>query len=143
MNKLYRLRSRVMAFMQGRNGVDQIVKACLGAYFLLYIVNIFARSLIISLIMTALFVYMILRIMSRIVDKRFEENARFLMLIGRIKRKYSMTKTMLTDKTRVYKKCPGCKSIMRIQRIPGRHTVKCPCGRQLEINIRGKKREDR
>lgn len=138
MSRLQKLKNKMIVFMQGRNGIDEILKFCLLMYLLLYIVNIFANSGILFLVMSAVFVYSFFRMMSRDIEKRREENSCFLIFTGKVQRKLSMIKTMLTDKSRVYKKCPGCKRIMRIPAVPGEHTVKCPCGREMKIKIKGK-----
>ena len=51
--------------------------------------------------------------------------------------KFNMTKTMLTDKEHCYKKCSKCKTVLRLPKQKGEHTVQCPkCRESFKVKIR-------
>lgn len=131
------IRAKLIRFMQGRNGPDDLYKATLWLYLGMLVVNIFVHSVILSVLMWAVFFYGMYRCFSKQTDKRQHENYRYLLFIGKVQRKYSSVKTMLTDKEHYYKKCGGCKNILRLPRIKGNHKTVCPkCGKELNIKIR-------
>lgn len=123
--------------MYGRNGPDSLYKASLVLYIMLMVINIFARSVIISVLMWALFIRAMYRCFSKNIYKRQQENIRYLQLSDKVKKRFSMTGTMLTDKEHYYKKCPHCKTILRLPRRKGEHTTVCPkCSGKIQVKIR-------
>ncbi|MFR2916862.1 MAG: hypothetical protein ACLTKQ_08005 [Acutalibacteraceae bacterium] len=41
-------------------------------------------------------------------------------------------------KTHVFKKCPGCKAVLRLPRKKGKHTVNCPhCHKNFTVHVHG------
>ena len=69
-------KERVIRFMSGRNGPDQLynflIYVCLG----LVIINIFVQSFVLSLLYAILFSYSVFRVFSRNIFKRKTENAK-------------------------------------------------------------------
>ena len=121
-------RERIARFMMGRNGPDQFYHFLVVVCFILVVANIFANSLLLSVLEMAVFIYAIFRLMSRNVYKRQEENRRFLKLFSKPKKFFELQKCKNRDrKTHVYKKCPSCKNNLRLPRVKGEHTVVCPC----------------
>ena len=131
-------RERVARFMMGRNGTDALYHAVIVLCFVLIIVNIFVNSFIISILETLLLGYAIFRVLSRNVYKRQRENQVWLGFINKIKGVFSLARSKRRDrKTHVYKRCPGCKSTLRLPRRSGTHTARCPrCGNRFEVKIR-------
>lgn len=123
--------------MYGRSGPDSLYKASLVLYIVLMVINIFARSVIISVLMWALFIWAMYRCFSKNIYKRQQENIRYLQLSDKVKKRFSMTKTMLTDKEHYYKKCPHCKTVLRLPRRKGKHMTVCPkCSGKIQVKIR-------
>ena len=121
--------------MSGRNGADALANAMFILYFVFFIINIFVRSAIISLIQLVIIGYVFFRMMSRNIYKRQRENRRFCSIGRGIKGKFTLLKNEWRDrKTHVYYKCPHCKKTLRLPKIKGKHTVNCPCCKQ-KFNI--------
>ena len=127
-NRRPTFRERVASFMVGRYGVDRLYYFLLAICFILIVINLFADSLVISLIESALFAYTIYRVLSRNVYKRQQENEKFISIGEKAKKIYNLQKCKIRDrKTHVYRKCPSCKNNLRLPKQKGKHTVVCPC----------------
>ena len=134
-------RERLYRWMYGRNGADALGRALLVVYLILVVVNLFLPqpySLILSVIETALGVYIIYRILSRNLYQRQRENQWYLRLQGRFTGYFKLQKNKRRDrKTHVYRKCKHCKSVLRLPRSKGKHTVNCPCcHRRFDVTVR-------
>ena len=131
------LKNKLTQFMYGRYGTDQLYIALMGAYFVLIVVNTFISSTIISIFMSAVLVYTIFRTLSRNVYKRRMENEKFIKIWKPIKAKGSlMIRRIKEIKTHRFRKCPHCKKVLRLPRMTGKHTVKCPCcNKEFELRI--------
>ena len=129
-NRPYRMsfRERLFRFFSGRNGSDALGRTALFAALALDIANLFLHSLILYSVAMLLLGYSLFRVFSRNIYKRRAENQRFCRLFRPIKNFFALRKNKRRDrKTHVYKKCPHCKKVLRLPRVLGKHTVKCPC----------------
>ncbi len=130
-------RERLYTFMIGRNGGDALGRALLVLYLILALVNAFVGSWIVYLLATALAVYAVFRMLSRDLYARRRENAWYLRVENAIKGFFRLQRNKWRDrKTHVYRKCKECKSVLRLPRERGKHTVRCPrCQHRFEVNI--------
>lgn len=130
-------REMLTRFMAGRYGVDSLYYFLLAVYIILAVIDIFLKSAIISGIGLALYIYAIYRCLSRNVYKRQNENVKFLEIIEKPKKFVDLQKRKHRDrKTHVYRKCPSCKSNLRLPKRKGKHTVVCPCCKhRFEVRI--------
>ena len=80
-------RYRLMQFMSGRYGSDELFFAVFAISAVLSVVNIFLRSIILQLVVYALIVYAVFRVFSRNTEQRRKENAWFLGKVGFFKRR--------------------------------------------------------
>ena len=136
-NFLSKLKYRLARFMYGRNGTDQLNMALL----LLYLVLVLLQGalvgatrsagvdLVFSAVTLVLAVWIIFRILSRNVEKRRAENARFLRLgrplLGRLAR--------ARDRQHRYFTCPRCRTVCRVPRGKGTIRITCPkCGSVMQ-----------
>ena len=129
-NRPYRrsFRERLYYFFSGRNGSDALGMTTLMVALALDIANMFVRSIWLALPSFLLLIYCFFRMFSRNVYKRQVENQRFCRLFRPVKNFFVLRKNKRRDrKTHVYKKCPHCKKVLRLPRVSGKHTVKCPC----------------
>lgn len=132
-----KFRNKFISFMIGRNGVDSLYKATIAVYVVMAVINLFARSTVLSVIMWALFFWSMFRCFSKNVYKRNRENTAYLQLREKLSKKLRMTKTMLIDKEHCYRKCTRCKTYLRLPRRSGEHTAVCPkCGEKISVKIR-------
>ena len=142
------LRERLYQFMIGRNGPDALGNALMILYLVLFVANLITAYLVkppyvtyvtygFYLLECALIVYSVFRMFSRNLYARRRENAWHLRRVGAIKGFFKLQKNKRRDrKTHVYRKCKACKSVLRLPREKGKHTVRCPkCQHRFEVKI--------
>ncbi|MGN0695183.1 MAG: hypothetical protein ACI4J5_00285 [Oscillospiraceae bacterium] len=134
MNKF---RDKLLRFMQGRYGADDLYRFSAAAAGILLILNIFLKSYALWLFLTILLIWIYYRALSRNIGARQAENRAFLKIKGDVGRHFRIAKLMIRDrKTYCYKKCPVCKKMLRLPRRKGRHTVNCPqCKNDFNVKI--------
>ena len=132
-----RFREKLVRFMAGRYGGDQLNNFLLVIVMLIIAVNVFVGSYIMTVVYMLLWGWSIFRMMSRNIYKRQAENAKFLKLWNPVKGYFKLMNNKFRDrKTHIYKKCPKCKAVLRLPKKKGNHTVKCPkCGNRFDITI--------
>ena len=130
-------RERLVRFFYGRNGFDSLAKGAWWTALVLTLVNIFLGFITLWILELLLYSYSIFRVMSRNIYKRQKENRRFQRIIGAPKRMLSLRRSKWRDrKTHVFRKCPQCKNVLRLPKVKGAHTVKCPCcQRRFDVKI--------
>ena len=127
------IRSFLSRFMAGRYGTDQLNNTMIITYVVLYLISIFTRWSVLYWIALVLVFVTLFRTMSRQLDRRRAENAKFLQLVRPMNRKFKNLKVRVRDKDHRYFKCPNCKQQMRVPRGKGRITVHCrSCGATFE-----------
>lgn len=127
------IRSFLSRFMAGRYGTDQLNNTMIITYVVLYLISIFTRWSVLYWIALVLVFVTLFRTMSRRLDRRRAENAKFLQLVRPLSRKLKNLKVRIRDKDHRYFKCPNCKQQMRVPRGKGRITVHCrSCGATFE-----------
>lgn len=120
-------------FMYGRYGTDQLSFFLLFVYLGCYLLSVFTRIRLFDLIGTVVIVWSFFRILSRRIDRRRMENARFMQLAGPAIRWFKMRRTIRQDKEHAYFKCPSCGQYLRVPRGKGKITVNCRnCGMRFE-----------
>lgn len=125
MNKF---KDKLAQFMYGRHGADQLYYALIVLCFILMIVNMFVGTYIIDIVMFAVLIWGVFRAFSRNDYKRRRENEVFMKFWGPVKAKLALTfRRIKESKTHIFRKCPGCKKVIRLPRKKGTHTVSCPC----------------
>ena len=127
-----RFRNSLARFMYGRYGTDTLYHATFFSALVIMIVNAFVThptvGLILYLAEFALIFWALFRFFSRNIYKRRRENQAFCGFFGRIGRSFKLRKSKFESrKTHVFRKCPTCRSQLRLPRQKGRHVVKCPC----------------
>lgn len=112
-----------------------VALACLTDSLLLRYILIFAPFLIL--------IFAVYRMLSKDTAKRANENRIFLYYKDKFFAFFKLLKNKWKyRKTHIFKKCPNCKSNLKLARIKGEHTVRCPaCGQSFKFKIRtGKKK---
>ena len=106
-------------FMVGRYGTDRLNMAILSvglAASLLSMIFKFAPvNLVLFLLSYGMMFWAIFRTLSRQTYKRYQENRKFLQLMGRIK-----------DRDHRYFDCPKCRQMVRVPRGKGKISITCP-----------------
>ncbi len=131
-------KDRLLRFMYGRYGQDQLYYACLIACLILIIVNTFVNTFVISVLVWGILILIVFRMFSKNVNKRRMENEKFLKLWNPVKGKISLTIRRIKErKTHCFRKCPNCKKVLRLPRKKGNHVVSCPCcNKDFNIKVR-------
>ena len=127
------IRQFMARFMVGRYGMDQLNIAMMVLYLILYVVFLFTRLAILDILVLVLLFVTLFRMLSRNLDRRRAENARFLQLVRPICRRIKSCRIRMQDREHRYFKCPNCGQQMRVPRGKGRITVHCrSCGATFE-----------
>lgn len=128
---------KLQRFFYGRNGNDKLNNFIFFLYFVSFIVYLFIRHYIVLIISTLIFIIYIYRLLSKKLYIRQKENEIYLKITTRVKRPFLRLFHRIRDrKTHVYKKCPNCKRVLKLRKVKGTHTVKCPvCANHFNIKI--------
>ncbi len=111
-------------FMYGRCGVDQLNMFLLSAVVVLSVVSVILSlvggvctliGMLLNLLSYLVLLWYLFRFLSRNLEKRIQENRRFLSLFSRVK-----------DRQNRYYRCPNCKQTVRVPRGRGKICIKCP-----------------
>jgi len=130
-------RERLIRFMYGRYGIDQLYYALAILCFILMVVNSFIHSPVIAIIMWFLLLIMIFRSFSKNIYRRRKENEKFMEIWTWIKKKTLFTIRRIKEiKSHRYHRCPHCKAMLRLPYKRGKHTVQCPkCSKEFKIHV--------
>lgn len=128
-------KDKLIRFMYGRYGVDDLYKFCFAVYFVLIILNLFFHNSVLFYIELLIFVIMFYRVFSKNIYKRNLENQKYLKLKNEIIKFFRNIKRNYSEQY-VYKKCSKCKTLLRLP-LPskrGIHHVICPeCRKRLTV----------
>ena len=127
MSFLKMLSRRFMAFMSGRNGIDQLSIAILVCSLVLQIISSLLGSSVLILASVALYGWALFRVFSRKNPQREVENQKFMAWFTP---KFTKVRQfVLRQKLRKqykYFKCPQCGALLRLTRGAGEKDVCCP-----------------
>ena len=136
-------RYKLMQFMSGRYGSDELSYGLIILSVIIAVANIFVRFIsykvcaVLQLVVYALLIYALFRMLSRNLEARRKENRFFKEKLNLFKGKTELYKKRKNDKTHIYKKCPGCKAVLRLPHRIGEHTTVCPrCGSEFKVKVR-------
>ena len=131
------------AFMEGRNGFDELGGALIVVSIILNIVSrffftMFWVRLIMQLVAIILLAIFALRFLSTNLYRRSQENDFFKPAIRGVVDFFKLNYRRLRDgRNHRYYKCPSCKAQLRVKNVKGTHTIRCPkCGTHFEKTIR-------
>lgn len=120
----------VARFMYGRYGNDQLNRFLFVLYFVIWGISLLFREGMIgalfALVLWGILGFMLFRTLSRNIPRRQAENRWFLGWWYPVKRWFSHQFTRLRDIRRYrYRRCPGCRGMLRLPIKRGRRTVTC------------------
>lgn len=120
--------------MIGRYGADQLSLALIIANLLISILSRIFNSKILSIFSFIISIFILYRILSRNVSKRYEENMKFLNKWNPIKNRIRKKVRRIKDlKYYKYYKCSGCKQKLRVPRGKGKISITCPKCKTITI----------
>ncbi|MGI6738503.1 MAG: hypothetical protein ACOX54_03770 [Christensenellales bacterium] len=126
----------IQKFMQGRYGPDNLSIFSIKLYLILVVLGLFFPALT---LITPIFLFFILyRLFSKNVTKRREENVKFLRYKSGAKKQLLQLKNRWKERdTHRYRKCPSCKTMLRLKKQIGTVNITCPvCKNNFSINIK-------
>lgn len=134
--------TKVRNFMYGRNGIDKLTYGLLVIYCIIAVVKIFFRGItaawiIISVIQYLFLAFIIYRIFSKNLQKRYNENFKFEQFFKAWKPYLEHMKLRITFfKTHRFRTCKSCDEFLRLKKGRGKRTVTCPkCGKELRFHF--------
>ena len=114
-----RLSASLRNFMAGRYGTDKLNMLILSVGLAVSLLSVFFRyplaNLLLVVLSYGLMIWAIFRTLSRNTYKRYQENRRFLQIVGRLK-----------DRNNRYFDCPKCRQMVRVPRGKGKISITCP-----------------
>ena len=114
-----RLGAGLRSFMAGRYGTDRLNMVILCVGLAVSLLSVFFRftplNLFLVLLSYGLMIWAIWRSLSRNTYKRYQENRKFLQIVGRLK-----------DRRNRYFDCPKCRQLVRVPRGKGKISITCP-----------------
>lgn len=127
------MKEKLIRFMQGRYGVDQLSKFLLILGLVVVVISALFDSrvsLILYILGWVLVIYCYFRVFSRNIPKRYAENQAFLSKTYKIRTFFQKQKNIWQQrKTHHIYTCPSCKQKIRIPKGKGKIEVRCPkCG---------------
>ena len=120
--------NKLIKFMQGRYGIDELYKFLFILYIISFTINIFLNSLILEIIGLIIVLFTFYRVFSKNIYKRSKENQEYMKLKKQIIKPFQNIKRDIKDKDHIYKKCPKCKTVLKLP-IPYERGIKhttCP-----------------
>ena len=120
-------KNKMMQFMQGRYGADQMGQMLSAVSMVFLIISLFSRNQAWFLLALIGIVYNYFRMFSKNISKRYAENQKYLMMTAGIRRKIASWKSQLAQR-KIYHiyRCPGCKQKIRVPRGRGKIEIRCP-----------------
>lgn len=119
------MRERIMRAMAGRYGMDELAKAECIAVLILFVLAIFFRPL--DILALALMIHMYFRVFSRNIQKRYEENLRWLNMRYKASAGWRKKRTRWAQRD-IYRyfRCPQCRQEVRVPAGHGKVCITCP-----------------
>ena len=139
-NFLYKMQCTMSKMMYGRNGSDHLNVALMVAYLALWLVGGLIAGLLRSNLLASIFntlqtvvIFVALfRMLSKNLDKRRAENAKFLEWWYPTKNRLTAAKARHPDKDHKYFTCKNCKTVCRVPAGKGKIEITCPkCGGKI------------
>ena len=114
-----KLSASLRNFMMGRYGTDRLNMLILSVGLVASLLSVIFKFAPVNMALFALsygmMFWAIFRSLSRNTYKRYQENRKFLQLVGRIK-----------DRDHRYFDCPKCRQMVRVPRGKGKISITCP-----------------
>ena len=119
---------KIQRFMHGRYGIDELSNFLFKIYIGLIILNIFIDNKLISILELKIIIKIIYRTLSKNIKSRKKENIKFIKVKKQLTKPFINIKKNISDKEYIYRKCRGCKKVLKLP-IPferGVKYIKCP-----------------
>lgn len=140
-------RYKLQKFMIGRYGPDDLYQFLFKLYIVLFIIDLFIQSKILSMVELLVVLILFYRFFSKNISRRRKENQTYLKMKKAVLKPFKNLKRNYQDRDYyVYKKCHKCKTTLKLPLPPKRgiQKVKCPtcksrikffCMRQEKVEV--------
>ena len=125
-------------FMIGRYGSDELNIFLMKLYLFVFVLDLFFKSNIFSIVELILFVIIFYRMFSKNLYRRQSEYKLFLKLKKKLFRPFDVIKKNIKDKNHIYKRCKHCKTLMKlpIDSKIGYKYARCPkCKKETKMFV--------
>lgn len=129
---------KLTQWMQGRYGPDALYKDSVWLYIFIAVLNLFLRSILLSILTTAILIWTFSRVFSKDRAKRAEENRRYLQWKDKQVKMLRQLKNRWKERnTHRYRRCPHCHTTLRLTKQIGTIKVNCPvCKNTFDVIIK-------
>lgn len=127
---------RLMHWMQGRYGIDELTQGLMILGCGLVVINFFVGVSLFSMLSLVCFILGFLRIFSRNYAARKRELETYCRIMEKPKAWWRLTNKRYENRhTTLYFKCKGCGAVLNVPKGKGKLLVTCPkCGTKVEKN---------
>ncbi|WMJ86639.1 hypothetical protein [Anaerocolumna sp. MB42-C2] len=121
------MQDKIRRFMVGRYGVDDLGKFLMWIAIIIMLPSVFFRNRIIEIIPFIILIISYVRVFSRNINQRYNENQKFLAYKRRFLGYFQSANTRRMQKKNyhVYV-CPTCKQKIRVPKGKGKICITCP-----------------
>lgn len=121
------MKERLQRFMTGRYGNDQLNQCIFIVAIISMVLEIFTRQSLFYILTMILLIFGYTRSLSRNINKRYEENMKFLEKKEAVLNKFRKEKYYASQRRdfHIYT-CPQCKQKIRIPKGKGKINITCP-----------------
>ena len=127
MKRRYFMKERMQRFMAGRYGNDQLNQFIFIVAIISMVLEIITRQSLFYTLTLVLLILAYVRVFSRNINKRYEENMKFLQKKDAILNKFRRQKYYAAQRRNFHiYTCPQCKQKIRIPKGKGKISITCP-----------------
>ena len=121
------MKERMQRFMAGRYGNDQLNQFIFIVAIISMVLEIITRQSLFYTLRLVLLILAYVRVFSRNINKRYEENMKFLQKKDAILNKFRKQKYYAAQRRNFHiYTCPQCKQKIRIPKGKGKISITCP-----------------
>lgn len=121
------MKERMQRFMAGRYGNDQLNQFIFIVAIISMVLEIITRQSLFYTLTLVLLILVYVRVFSRNINKRYEENMKFLQKKDAILNKFRKQKYYAAQRRNFHiYTCPQCKQKIRIPKGKGKISITCP-----------------
>ena len=121
------MKERMQRFMAGRYGNDQLNQFIFIVAIISMVLEIITRPSLFYTLTLVLLILAYVRVFSRNINKRYEENMKFLQKKDAILNKFRKQKYYAAQRRNFHiYTCPQCKQKIRIPKGKGKISITCP-----------------
>ena len=121
------MKERMQRFMAGRYGNDQLNQFIFIVAIISMVLEIITRQSLFYTLTLVLLILAYVRVFSRNINKRYEENMKFLQKKDAILNKFRKQKYYAAQRRNFHiYTCPQCKQKIRIHKGKGKISITCP-----------------